>query len=95
MTPVRSLQKRALWLFVLLALGVLIPWWAMLALVCASTIFFRSFYEVALVGLEMDVLYGSSLERGLPFLFTAITLILALLVPLLKKKFSFSDRFNY
>ena len=79
-------------LFVILcALACIIPWWGVLIVVFACLAVFRSFSILVLIGFLMDVLYGSSVSRGLPFLFTALVVISIIALPIFKRRLSIMD----
>jgi hypothetical protein len=73
-------------IFLILSLFIL-PWWVPFLLSILGLFYFENLYEVIVVGLGIDVLYGVRFEvLGFNLFFTLVMLILFYLITIFKRQ---------
>jgi hypothetical protein len=69
-----------------LASPFIFPWWISLILVCAALFYFKTFYEIILIGLFFDVLYHSTNTGFGLYGFTLISCVIFVFVAQIKQR---------
>lgn len=69
------------------------PWWVALSIAIASSIFFKTYFELVVTGFIIDSIYATSTGAylGIHYVLTLITLIIFLAVIPLKKRLRFNQ----
>lgn len=80
-------MKRVLFGIFLISSVFYLPWWLPFLLCILGLFYFENLYEVIIVGLGLDVLYGAQFEIfGFDLFFTIAMLILFYLITVFKKQ---------
>lgn len=81
-----TVRQRILISLILLVIAALAPWWVAVALAALLLLRYNA-YEIIIVGLFIDALYGTPQANffGYQFFTTALLTAAALLAPLLKR----------
>jgi hypothetical protein len=80
-------MKRALFGIILILSVFILPWWTAFLLSILGLFYFDNLYEVIVVGLAIDVLYGVHFEFfGFDLFFTLILLACFYMITLFKKQ---------
>lgn len=64
------------------------PWWVVLILVLALTFYFDNFYEIIVISVFADVLYGSINFVGFPYPIAMVSIISFYLIKKAKRNLS-------
>ncbi len=62
-----------------------LPWWMVLSIVLSAMFYFDRYYEVIIIGLIADVLYGSFYAVNFPYPITLLSLIFLYIISNFKK----------
>lgn len=69
-------MKRVIWGVLMIVSVFILPWWIVFLLCLASLFYFERFYEVIIIALIADVIYGSYLYFGYPYLITLTSVLI-------------------
>ena len=84
----RDFFQSAVWTCTLVILMAFLPFWAVCLILLLPLFYFKTFYPAIIVGFLMDVFYGHA-ASFIPFPFLIFSALLALLIPVLKRKLIF------
>ncbi len=75
-TKISSVAGRIVIDVMTLVLIILTPWWLYFGVILFFMFYFYPYYEVVLLAIFMDALYGSPSSLNFPMFFTLISIIL-------------------
>ncbi|OHA18535.1 MAG: hypothetical protein A2664_02765 [Candidatus Taylorbacteria bacterium RIFCSPHIGHO2_01_FULL_46_22b] len=82
--------NRSVYLLFLCLLVFFTPWWFVGIFVLVGCIYFESFYEALIAACLADLFFGPPVFLwGMPLLFTALTLLVLLGIPMAKRRLVF------
>lgn len=71
-------MKRAMFNVLAVFLVFLFPWWISVAYCLVGMVLFSSYFEIILIGIIIDLLYGAPIERFNYYQYTVSTVLLVL-----------------
>lgn len=72
--------KRVIFGFLNIVLFFFLPWWVVFILAAALTFYFENYFEIIIIALLADIVYGSLHFLGYPYLLTIIAVILFFII---------------